>query len=121
MIEIYKMTNDLVAALKTVTTNIFPMLAPQGTTLPFITYSHSGFERQGSKDGEYGLTITFNLNIVTVDYSSGLQYVDAVRQALNKMTSAYNYSYENTVIGASEEAFDDGYVQTLAVQIEASR
>lgn len=120
MIEIYKMTNDLVTALKTVMPNVFPMLAPQGTSLPFITYQHTGFAPEGSKDGEYSASTTYNITIVTGDYSSGLQYVDACRRAINGITSD-NYKYEHTVVGANEQAYDDGYSQVLTITLEASR
>ena len=120
MIEIYKVTNDLVTALKTVMTNVFPMLAPQGTSLPFIIYQHTGFNPEGSKDGEYEATTTFNITIITGDYSSGLQYVDAVRRAINGITSDY-YTYEHTVLGASEQAYDDGYSQVLIISLSATK
>lgn len=119
MIEIYKITQDLVATLTPVITNVYPMVAPQGTTLPFVTYTHSGLEVEGSKDGEYGMDVYFQLNVISVGYTDGLQYVDAIRAALQKMHG--NYNYEVTTTGLSEEAYDDGYVQHLNLNIHASR
>lgn len=118
MIEVYRVTSDMATTLKTVVNNVFPMLAPQGTTLPFITYERTGFVPEGSKDGEYGMNIHYNINIITTDYTSGLMYLDSVRDALNNITSEY-YEYEVEVNGSSEEAFDDGYVQHLSITIKA--
>lgn len=121
MMEIYKVTTDFVAALNTVTSNVFPMLAPQGTSLPFITYEHTGFTPQGSKDCEYEVTITYNIHIITKSYNDGLQYVDAIRAALYGITSQYHYTYEYEIISASEVAYDDGYEQTMVVSLTASK
>ena len=120
MIEIYKTTTDFVAALKTVLPNTFPMMAPQGTTLPFIIYEHTGFTPQGSKDGEYEADIIYNIHIVTSNYIDGLQYVDSIRTALNNITSQ-NYTYEYKILGASETAYDDGSEQLLVISLTASK
>lgn len=120
MIEIHKVTQDLVTALKRVTPNVYPIVAPQGTSLPFITYSRSGIGTDTSKDGEYDMDIYYQLNIITQGYDGGLQLVDAVRTALRTITSNH-YRYEVTVTGSSEEAYDDGYAQHFNFTINASR
>lgn len=120
MIEIYKVTNDLVSTLNTVLPNVYPMLAPQGTSLPFVTYNRTGYESEGSKDCEYGVNLNYTINIISNTYVDGLQYLDAIRAALRKMVSTH-YNYEVSIQGASEQAFDDGYVQILNIQIEASK
>ena len=118
MIEIFKVTNDLTNTIKQVIPDVFPMLAPQGTGLPFVTYTHTGIQSQGTKDSEYELTITYTINIITKTYIDGLQYLDAVRGALYRMSSNhYNYTVET--VGATEEAFDDGYSQVLTISVEA--
>ena len=119
MIEFFQITQDLVNALKTVLPDVFPSLAPQGTTLPFATYTRTGSTPGDSKDGEYELEVTYAINVVTYDYQSGLQYIDAIRQAIQTISSSH-YRYECTLIGASEQAYDDGWVQTLTVNINAT-
>lgn len=119
MIEFFKITQDLVNALKTVLPNVFPSLAPQGTSLPFATYTRTGATPGESKDGSYELDTNYTINVITSDYQSGLQYVDAIRQALQTINSNH-YRYECTLIGASEQAYDDGWTQTLTISINTT-
>lgn len=119
MISIFNITGDLVTALNSVIPDkAFPMLAPQGTTLPFITHKRTGFSPTISKDGECELKVNYDINIVTKDYSSGVQDVDLIRAALLGMTG--NYTYEVEIVSSSEEAFDDGYAQYLSIVITAT-
>lgn len=120
MIEFFKITQDLVDTLKTVLPNVFPSLVPQGTSLPFVTYTRTGSTPGDSKDGAYELEANYTINVITSDYQSGLQYVDAIRQVIRTINSNH-YKYECTLIGASEQAYDDGWTQTLTVSINATR
>lgn len=120
MIELYKITQDLVASIKTIVPDVFPSLAPQGTSLPFVTYTRTGVNPGGSKDGEYELDVTYTINLITGDYQSGLQYIDAIRQALRVIQSNH-YKYEYTLVGANEQAFDDGWSQALTVNLNVTR
>ena len=120
MIKIQEISEDLVRTLKTVNSKVFPMLAKEGTSLPFITYQRLSISPENTKCGVPSLTTTWQIDIVSKEYLQGVALLDTVISQVTRMNSPYDLSHRVFISGASEEAFDDGYAQTLNIDIETS-
>lgn len=107
MIGIAGLTEYFYNTLREVTKNVFPLVATEGTSLPFIVFERSNMSETGTKDGASELDVSFTVKIVSATYFEGVKLVDDVRYYLHKME---NHPY---LTGASEEYTTDGYVQTL--------
>ena len=110
MIEIREITQDVYRALTQCERNVFPLVAPEGTGLPFVVFERSNMYETPTKDGGE-LEIGFTVRIVTATYFDGLTIVDHIRTEFRHFQS--HYGYKPRLTGATEEYTTDGYVQSL--------
>lgn len=98
---------------------IYPLIAENGTTYPFIIYRRSSFEPQNNKDCE-GESIFIEVYVVTNNYHESVELVENVRQALE----GKSITIEGLTItdiyttNAYEEFTDDGYIQQLTFKVQ---
>lgn len=107
MVEIAELTKQLYTYLRQAYDNVFPIVATEGASLPFIVFERSNAYDTGTKDGNQ-LEVAFNVRVVTATYFDGLTLVDKIRRRLRMC------ELKPTLTGASEEYTTDGYVQTLS-------
>lgn len=122
MIKIKTITENLVFYLSHITGfsgKVFPMLAKEGTSLPFITYNRVSISPGNTKDGST-TSVSYQINIISKEYLQGVEILDEVIRVLIRMGVFNGIRHTVTVTGASEEAYDDGYVQVLNLDIEAT-
>ena len=110
MVEIAEVTKQLYRTLTEVHNNVFPIVATEGASLPFIVFERSNAYDTGSKDGNQ-LEISYTIRIVTSTYFEGLTLVDDIRRRLRKS------ELKPTLTSATEEFTNDGYVQTISISI----
>lgn len=120
MISILHITEDFVNVLKTVKSNTFPMLVKEGTSLPFITYERLGIDPHYTKCGAGSIMVSFQVNIITKDYMGGLNLLDLVINMVTRMNSQHDLRYQVQISSSSEQAYDDGYVQTVNFDLEVT-
>lgn len=120
MIKIQEISEDLVRTLKIVNNKVFPSLAKEGTSLPFITYERTTITPNNTKCGVGSLTTSWMINIISKEYIQGVGILDEVIDKVTRMNSPYDLQHNVFITGASEQAFDDGYVQTLSIDINTS-
>ena len=110
MVEIAEVTKEIYTMLADIHKNVFPIVATEGTSLPFIVFDRSNAYDTGTKDGNQ-LELSYNIRIVTATYFDGLKLLDDIRRALR-------YSaLKPTLTSASEEYTNDGFVQTISISI----
>ena len=109
MVDIRDITQDVYNILKGEVEheNVFPLVAPEGTGLPFVVFERSNMYETPTKDGGE-LEIGFTIRIVTATYFEGLRLVDHIRYAMR------HSELKPRLTGATEEYTTDGYVQTLS-------
>lgn len=102
---------------------VFPIVADEGTSYPFLTYKRTGITSYSCKCGIYEDTVNFSVNILTQDYLSGLEIGNLVRKAIEKnlICTIEGCTYNDIMlVGASEQYSADGYVQTLNFQVQVN-
>ena len=95
---------------------IFPLVAENGTTFPFLCYTREGLQPStGTKDGYIGDLVTFRVDVVADTYNQLIDLADAVRQCLEKrMHQAANLKLEDTYLASISEAYDsDTYITQM--------
>jgi hypothetical protein len=98
---------------ETLTGKIFPLVAVEGTTFPFLVYRRSGYVPGGNKDFEDEV-VTMELAILSDKYENSVNVADAVLTGLQGSNADIN---EVKIIGTSEEFSDDIYIQKLIINI----
>lgn len=126
-LDIGKILNNFLqqdAELKKLIGNkIYPIVADQGTTYPFICYKRTGLNLQSSKDRyNYRQTAYVTFIVASKSYKESISIAKAVKQCLNLKRGSYDGLQINqiTLTDASEEYItdSDAFVQYLNFSID---
>lgn len=102
---------------------IFPLVAKEGTTYPFIIYSRDNITPQYTK-GIYGgwiNTLLLTVNVYSNDYEESVNIANIVRNALeNKSIENENINIDPIELQSCNESFsEDGFRQQLSFTMTA--
>lgn len=105
------LSNQAVAAV--LTGKIFPLVAVEGTTFPFLVYRRSGYVPDGNKDFEDEV-VSMELTILSDKYEIGVNVADAVITGLKGSNADID---EVKITGTSESFSSDVYIQRIQINI----
>lgn len=110
------------SALSTLTTNVFPVVAEQGTNGAYIVYRRVGLNDNTTKDGWSDDVITYEITAYSPTYKEGLNLINNVRNSLTTDKTAQSYKITDfAVIGSTEDYASDYYIQTITYQITVTK
>lgn len=117
LVKIGKTLRSLLLSDNTVaeylTGKIFPLVAVEGTTFPFLVYRRSGYTPVSNKDLE-DERVTMEVAILSDKYETSVDVADAVLTGLHGSNEEID---RVKIIGTSEEFSDDIYIQKLIIDI----
>lgn len=98
---------------------IYPLIADEGTTFPFIIYKRTGLTPESTKDNT-NENVSVVINIASSNYSESIDLAIKVRKALEHKKGTYSdIAIEDIVIDdATEDYIEDTFIQTLTFKIE---
>lgn len=98
---------------------IYPLIADEGTTFPFIIYKRTGLTPESTKDNT-NENVSVEINIASSNYSESVDLAIKVRKALEHKKGTYSdIAIEDIVIDdATEDYIEDTFIQTLTFKIE---
>lgn len=98
---------------------IYPLIADEGTTFPFIIYKRTGLTPESTKDNT-NENVSLEINIASSNYSESIDLAIKVRKALEHKKGTYSdIAIEDIVIDdATEDYIEDTFIQTLTFKIE---
>lgn len=98
---------------------IYPLIADEGTTFPFIIYKRTGLTPESTKDNT-NENVSVEINIASSNYSESIGLAIKVRKALEHKKGTYSdIAIEDIVIDdATEDYIEDTFIQTLTFKIE---
>ena len=94
---------------------VFPIVANNGTDIPFVIYRRYNYEPQSNKDYK-GESAEFEVRVVANKYEDSVKIADAVGDALNDYKD--NDVEQIRLITSNEDYLDEVFVQTLNFYIE---
>ena len=89
---------------------VYPIVATEGTSYPYIVYHRTDVDVMQTKDGMGIESATFQVDVVTADYTSGLQLADKVLDLMNG-------DMDFVPGGVTEGYIDDSYIQTITCNL----
>lgn len=100
---------------------IYPVIADETTTFPFIVYQRSGFTPQSDKDYS-DENVTIEMVIASETYAESIDLAIKVRKALEHKESDKFGIRDIIVQDATEDYIDDTFIQQMSfvVYIENS-
>lgn len=108
------LTNDS-EVIKYIKNKVFPIVANNGTDIPFVIYRRYNYEPQSNKDYK-GESAEFEVRVVANKYEDSVKIADAVGDALNDYKD--NDVEQIRLITSNEDYIDEVFVQTLNFYIE---
>jgi hypothetical protein len=100
---------------------IFPLVAKNATTFPFIAYRRSGLSIGDTKDMIYQYGVVIDVACVSNDYKQSVDMADAVTDALlDKRLAQYDID-SIRLSDASEDYLDDAFVQALGFLVTINK
>ena len=111
-------------AVKSILTGIdkvYPLVAEEGTTYPFIVYRRSGLYPATTKDRySYKEVATVEVLVVSNDYEDSINLAEKVKGKMEHTRGKYNEVTigDVTLQNADENYLEDAFVQKLTFQME---
>ena len=103
-----------------VNNKIFPLVAENNTTFPFIVYKRTGIEPQTSKDRMIHREET-NVDVIIISdtYNDSIEVADLVKTALTGKNGVFSGISVKDIefIDASEDFQDETFIQNLTFKI----
>ena len=109
---IYNLLNNSEELKKYVGNKIYPLVADNDVSFPFIVYSRTGVTNTICKDGYYEDDVNFSIIVVSNKYIDSLDIANIVRGIFNKQKldkNIYNVSLDDI----DENFTNDAYIQQL--------
>lgn len=113
--SIYKLlvaNEDLVAM---VDNKMFPLIANENTTFPFIVYQRDSIYTEYTKDWRCNDNINISINIAATTYNQSIEIAELVRTAIE----GKRIDNINTIrlISMNEDYLEDTYIQNLQFNV----
>lgn len=99
---------------------VFPLIAEENTTFPFIVYRRNSIRKASTKDYVNDEIASVDVVVACDKYSQSVEIAERVRFVLERGEyEGENFSVDNiTLSNASEQYMQNTYIQTLTFEIE---
>ena len=109
---IYKLLTDSDELKDYVGNKIYPLIADDGVTFPFIIYYRTSIRNTVCKDGYYEDEVSFSIIAVSNSYIQSLEIANIIRSIFEKKKLS-DTIFNCTVEDIDEDYRDNAYVQQL--------
>lgn len=101
---------------------VYPLVADNNVTMPFIVYQRSNLTSDITKDGLYEDNVTMTINIAAETYSEALRLAKSARELLEVLSAQYeNMDITDATISLATEAYsNNAYVETLQMNFNVT-
>lgn len=120
---VYQILSNDTKVKEMVGNNIYPLIANQGTTYPFIIYRRTGIEPVASKDRFICSEVTSVDVIIASDrYDESIELAELVKDALSGKNGIYSdiKVIDINMISADEDYIEDTFIQNLTFNIKTN-
>ena len=98
-----------------ISTNVFPIVAEDGTDYPFVTYRRTGLVSNNCKDGYYEDIVRVEIKAICATYIQSVQVINRIRELFECQHIEYeNMTIEYTSIENASENYEyNAFTQTI--------
>ena len=109
---IYKLLSDSSELKGYVGNKIYPLIADDGVSFPFIIYYRNSIKSNSCKDGYYEDEVSFSIIVVSNKYMESLEIANIIRSVFEKRYLSDTIT-ECKVEDVDEDYRENAYVQQL--------
>ena len=116
LLDVLDDSTELITALGT--GKIFPLVAKEGTTYPFVIYSRDQVTVQYTKQVGHDNTVIITYRVYSDDYDEALNITNIIRNLLERKTVTFQDIKINDIrLASTSELFtEDGFCQVITFQ-----
>ena len=98
-----------------ISTNVFPIVAEDGTDYPFVIYRRTGLVSNNCKDGYYEDIVRVEIKAICATYIQSVQVINRIRELFECQHIEYeNMTIEDTSIENASENYEyNAFTQTI--------
>lgn len=112
--EFKQILNNSEAVTNLIENKIFPLVANEGTTFPFLVYRRSNYRPIGNKDIDDEI-VSLEIVILSQKYDESIEIANVIADTIiNKETEIID---DIQITNISEDYSDDTYIQRIYVDI----
>lgn len=107
-----------------ITSKVYPVVAEQGATLPYVCYRRGGMVQDAAKNRPGADTCQIEVVCFASSYAGSIQLAEAVRAAMDNAQASYTASNETLtarsimLIDSAEDWADDAFAQQLVFAVK---
>lgn len=117
--DIRKLLIENVELQSIINSNIFPILAPEGTTGDFIIYYRDKYGKEYTTFGISNEQCTVWIGAVSDNYDRSQRIAELINEAIEgKHKNTSGYDYECRLLDSTEDFEDKKYIQILVFEIK---
>lgn len=105
------------AVKNVVGTKIYPLVATQGTTFPFIVYRRNGYGPKGDKDFIFGEIVYIEIVVIATNYEESVSIANDVADVLIATNETDNIE-SIKITNIAEDYISDSYTQKINLEVE---
>lgn len=114
--SINKLLNNSIELKDKVENKMYPLIANETTTFPFVIYRKGSMSFEYCKDGSVGDNLHVDVIVAAKQYDSSIEIAELIRGAVDKKKIDNIYSIRlNSVV---EDYVDDAYIQQLTFDVK---
>lgn len=101
---------------------VFPLIADEGTTFPFIVYRRSSGYSQSDKDGIYSVKTSIDIMVAAQSYESGVELADKIINVMEEtkgIVCGFDI-WDIRMVDSNETYVEKTFVQELKFEVEFS-
>lgn len=101
---------------------VYPIIADEGTTFPFVVYRRASGYSQSDKDGIYSAVTTIEVKVATQEYPEGVKLADQIVDVMEKTKGkvAGFDIWQIRMTDGNENYIDNTFIQTMTFTVEFS-
>lgn len=117
--DIRKLLIENVELQSIINNNIFPILAPEGTTGDFIIYYRDKYGKEYTNYGVSNEHCTVWIGAISDNYDRSQRIAELINEATEgKHKNTSGYDYECRLLDSTEDFEDKKYIQILVFEIK---
>lgn len=102
--------------------NVYPLVAKESTTFPFIIYRRSSGYTQNSKDGIYSVVSNIDILVAATNYDDSIELAEKVLRKMESSKGIYSdFDIWNIkMINCNESFIENTFIQEMTFAVEFS-
>lgn len=116
-------STELYTLLTSVTTKVYPLVAPQGTQYPYVLYGMVSSDPSDTKDGDKLDTYMYQVTAIAEKYSEAEALAASIISVVDRHADVTN-KIDKFIFAGQDESFDEEeqvYIRSVMIKVRETK